>query len=362
MNPGFWRGKRVFLTGHTGFKGSWLSLWLRHLEAQVTGYALPPPTRPSLFEQARVHEGMISLLGDIRDVRGLMSAMQEASPEIVIHMAAQPLVRQSYIDPVETYSTNVMGTVHMFEAVRRTSSVRAVVNITTDKCYENHEDDRAYREDEAMGGHDPYSNSKGCAELVTSAYRKSFFDTDAVRRPDGSPRVAVATARAGNVIGGGDWATDRLVPDIIRAFEMAQPVIIRNPYATRPWQHVLEPLRGYLALAEKLYEFGGAYAESFNFGPQLNDVQPVQSVVERMAKRWGGDAHWQIDGATHPHEARFLKLDIRKAAERLDWEPLLPLDAALEMSVSWARRRLAGQDIRKITLEQICQYQHMTAH
>ena len=362
VNAEFWRGKRVFLTGHTGFKGSWLCLWLQHLEAQVTGYALPPPTNPSLFEQARVHEGITSHFGDIRDLKKLTVAMQAASPEIVIHMAAQPLVRQSYIDPVETYSTNVMGTVHMFEAVRNTPSVRAVVNVTTDKCYENHEDGRAYAEDEAMGGHDPYSNSKGCSELVSSAYRKSFFDTDGVRRSNGSPRVAVATARAGNVIGGGDWALDRLVPDIIRAFEKAKPVSIRNPHATRPWQHVLEPLRGYLTLAEKLHTIGNTYAESFNFGPHLNDVQPVQWVVERMAKHWGGEASWQLDEGNHPHEAHFLKLDIRKAAERLDWHPRMQLDTALEMSVNWARRRLSGHDIRKITMEQIHQYQCTAAH
>jgi CDP-glucose 4,6-dehydratase len=362
VNPSLWRGKRVFLTGHTGFKGSWLSLWLQELGAVVTGYALPPPTQPSLFEQARVQDGMTSHLGDIRNAKHLCAVMQGANPEIVIHMAAQPLVRQSYIDPVETYSTNVMGTVHIFEAVRQTPSVRAVVNITTDKCYENHEDDRAYREDEAMGGHDPYSNSKGCAELVSSSYRQSFFDTDPVRRPDGSPRVAMATARAGNVIGGGDWATDRLIPDIIRAFEAGQPVVIRNPHATRPWQHVLEPLRGYLSLAEKLYNEGSAYAEGFNFGPHLDDAQPVQWIVERMVERWGEQARWQLDGGQHPHEARFLKLDIRKAAQRLGWQPALRLDAALDMSVSWAWQRLSGQDIRQITLNQIQQYQRTACH
>jgi CDP-glucose 4,6-dehydratase len=357
VNPKFWSGKRVFLTGHTGFKGSWLSLWLQQLGAKVTGYALMPPTQPSLFEQARVHDGMTSCLGDIRDAQKFIAAMLECAPEIVIHMAAQPLVRESYIDPIETYSTNVMGTVHMFEAVRQTPSVRAVVNVTTDKCYENREDDRAYREVDAMGGRDPYSNSKGCAELVSSAYRQSFFDAEIARRSDGSPRVAMATARAGNVIGGGDWATDRLIPDIIRAFEVGLPVLIRNPHATRPWQHVLEPLRGYLTLAEKLFEFGCVHSGSFNFGPHLSDAKPVQWIVERMVDRWGGQARWQLDGGLHPHEAHFLKLDIQKAAKQLDWLPVLRLDAALDMSVSWARQRLDGEDVRQITLKQIQDYQ-----
>lgn len=359
MRTEFWADKRVFLTGHTGFKGSWLSLWLQQLGAKVTGYALAPPTIPNLYEQARVQDGMTSHLGDIRDIQQLIDAMRESVPDIVFHMAAQPLVRQSYLDPIETYSTNVMGTVHMFEAVRQTPSVRAVVNVTTDKCYENHEDDCAYREEDAMGGHDPYSNSKGCAELVSSAYRKSFFETDKDRRQDGSPRVAIATVRAGNVIGGGDWATDRLIPDIVRAFEIGQPVVIRNPHATRPWQHVLEPLRGYLMLAEKLSCFGSIYSGSYNFGPSLNDTQPVQWIVERMVGLWGEGARWQLDRGINPHEASFLKLDIRKAAERLGWQPMLQLDDALDMIISWARQRRSGQDIRQITLEQIQQYQRI---
>lgn len=349
----FWKGKRVFLTGHTGFKGSWLSLWLQQLGAQVTGYALPPPTQPSLFELAQVERGMTSVIGDIRDPAKLNAAMREAQPDIVIHMAAQPLVRRSYVDPVETYSTNVMGTVHLLEAARQTPTVRAVVNVTTDKCYENKEWVWGYRENEPMGGHDPYSNSKGCAELVSAAYRNSFFHTGT----SGQPAVALATARAGNVIGGGDWAADRLIPDIVAAFEKAQPVRIRNPHATRPWQHVLEPLRGYLTLAERLYSEGNAFAEAFNFGPHSDDAQPVEWIVRRMADTWGAGASWEVDAGQHPHEAHFLKLDISKAAQRLQWHPALRLDEALRLTVDWARGRLAGANLRELTCAQIQTYQ-----
>ena len=271
MNPSFWRSKKVFFSGHTGFKGSWLCLWLQQLGAEVTGYALAPPTSPSLFEVAHVAQGMKSLCGDIRDGAALAKAMREAVPDIVIHMAAQPLVRRSYLDPVETYSANVMGTVHLLEAVRQTQSVRAVVNVTSDKCYENKEWVWGYRESDPMGGFDPYSNSKGCAELVTAAYRNSFFNPAKYSEH----HVALASVRAGNVIGGGDWAEDRLIPDILAAFEKSQPVVIRNPHAIRPWQHVLEPLAGYLQLAQKLYEDGATYAEGWNFGPNDEDAQPV---------------------------------------------------------------------------------------
>lgn len=278
MNPAFWRGKRVFLTGHTGFKGSWLSLWLQNLGAEVTGYALQPPTSPSLFEVAKVSEGMNSIISDIRDLPVLLEAMQAARSDIVIHMAAQPLVRYSYQNPVETYSTNVMGTVNILQAVSKSPGVKAMVNITTDKCYENKESICGYREDEPIGGHDPYSSSKGCAELVASAYRRSFFQEKG---------VALATARAGNVIGGGDWATDRLIPDVLRAFEQNQPAMIRNPHATHPWQHVLEPISGYLTLAERLYTQGQAFAESWNFGPKDDDVRPVQWIVEQNGRPLG---------------------------------------------------------------------------
>ena len=348
-NPTFWRGKRVFLTGHTGFKGSWLSLWLQSIGAEVYGLALTPPTTPNLFTVAQVASGMASsTLGDIRDLATVQKAMQASQPDIVIHMAAQPLVRLSYVEPVETYATNVMGTVHVLESARHTPSVKAVLVVTTDKCYENKEWLWGYREDEPMGGHDPYSNSKGCSELVTSAYRRSFFQ-DKV--------AALASARAGNVIGGGDWAADRLVPDILRAFEQNQPVVIRNPHATRPWQHVLEPLSGYLALAEHLYTAGQAFAEGWNFGPKDDDAQPVQWIVEHMVNSWGNGASWQQDGGVHPHEANYLKLDISKAKARLGWQPRWALQKALHASVEWHQQWLAGANMKAFTMAQIDQYQ-----
>ena len=355
MNPLFWRGKKVFITGHTGFKGCWLSLWLKQLGAQVTGYALSPPTNPSLFEVARVEEGMISIIGDIRDDTMLKSAMRQASPDIVIHMAAQPLVRRSYVDPVETYSTNVMGTVHLLEAVRQTPSVRAVVNVTTDKCYENKEWVWGYRENEPMGGFDPYSSSKGCAELVTAAYRNSFFKSS----KHSEPQVALATARAGNVIGGGDWAEDRLIPDILLAIQNGQSVNIRNPHATRPWQHVLEPLSGYLALAEKLYTQGSAFAEAFNFGPAEEDAKPVQWIVEQLTQQWGDGAAWHLDGGTHPHEAHYLKLDCSKARATLGWQPHWKLGQTLQSIIVWHKAHSAhqsSQDMRALCLQQINDY------
>ena len=356
MNPAFWHGKRVLLTGHTGFKGGWLSLWLQSLGAQVVGYALAPPTNPSLFEVAEVGKGMTSIIGDIRDLANLQSVLLEHKPEIVIHMAAQPLVRYSYQNPVETYSTNVMGTVHLLEAVRNTPGVKAVVNITTDKCYENKEWVWGYRENEPMGGYDPYSNSKGCAELVTSAYRSSFFNAHNYAQHG----VAVATVRAGNVIGGGDWAKDRLIPDILAAFEQGQRVNIRNPHAIRPWQHVLEPLRGYLTLAEHLFEQGTDFAEGWNFGPNDEDAKPVGWIVEQMAALWSDDAHWQIDGGEHPHEASYLKLDISKARSRLDWHPALRLIDALKLIVDWSKQRQSGGNLRALTLAQIHNYQTLT--
>ena len=347
-NPTFWRGKRVFLTGHTGFKGSWLSLWLQSMGAELHGLALEAPTTPNLFTVAQVASGMASsTMGDIRDLATVQKAMQASQPDIVIHMAAQPLVRLSYAEPVETYATNVMGTVHVLESARHTASVKAVVVVTTDKCYENKEWLWGYREIEPMGGHDPYSNSKGCAELVTSAYRRSFFQDKG---------AALASARAGNVIGGGDWAADRLVPDILRAFEQNLPVVIRNPHATRPWQHVLEPLSGYLALAEHLYTHGQAFAEGWNFGPKDDDAQPVQWIVEHMVNSWGNGASWQQDGGVHPHEANYLKLDISKAKARLGWQPRWPLATALAHITTWHHGWLGHQDMKKLCLAQIQQY------
>ena len=334
--PAFWANKRVFLTGHTGFKGGWAALWLQKMGARVTGFALAPPTEPALFDVARVGDGMTSIIGDIRDARALEAALVAADPEIVIHMAAQPLVRASYDDPVGTYATNVMGTVHLLETVRKAPSVRACVVVTTDKCYENREWAWGYREDEAMGGHDPYSNSKGCAELVTSAYRRSFFS---------GGDVALASGRAGNVIGGGDWAVDRLVPDILRAVEQGEPVLIRNPLAIRPWQHVLEPVGGYLVLAQALWANPAAAAEAWNFGPRDEDARPVQWIVERMCEAWGEGAGWTRDESVQPHEARYLKLDISKARAGLGWRPRWSLREALERIVAWHRAWLAGADM-----------------
>lgn len=352
VSSSFWSGKKVFLTGHTGFKGSWLSLWLQQLNAEVTGYALEPPTNPSLFEVANVAEGMCSIIGDIRDDKSLQKAMQEAAPDIVIHMAAQPLVRYSYANPVETYSTNVMGTVHLLEAVRQTPSVRAVVNVTSDKCYENREWLWGYRETDPMGGFDPYSNSKGCAELVTSAYRNSFFNMEKYHEH----RVAIASARAGNVIGGGDWAEDRLIPDILRAIAEGRSVLIRSPYAIRPWQHVLEPISGYLLLAQRLYEDGVTYAEGWNFGPNDDDARPVRWIVEHIVQQWGDEAAWQLDQADHLHEAHYLKLDCSKAKSRLDWRPRLPLADALGKTVDWYKAYSKADDMRTFSLNQISDF------
>lgn len=353
VNPAFWKGKRVLMTGHTGFKGSWLSLWLQSMGVQVVGYALTPPTNPSLFEVADVAKGMTSIDGDIRDLEHLRAVFAEHQPEIVIHMAAQALVRYSYIEPVETYSTNVMGTVSLLEAVRGSGSVKAVVNVTSDKCYENREWAWGYRENEAMGGFDPYSNSKGCAELVASAYRSSFFHPDKYQQHG----VALASARAGNVIGGGDWAEDRLIPDILRAITDGRAVNIRNPHAIRPWQHVLEPLSGYLVLAQKLYEAGTDYAEGWNFGPNDEDAKPVQWIVESLTRSWGEGAIWVIDSGNHPHEAHYLKLDCSKAKARLDWHPRWHLDEALERIVEWHRAYRDKNDMREVTLRQIAEYQ-----
>lgn len=349
MVTDFWKDKTVLVTGHTGFKGSWLSLWLQSLGANVVGYALAPPSSPNLFEAAAVADGMTSLYGDIRNLGQMQEAMAAHRPEIVIHMAAQSLVRHSYQHPVETYATNVMGTVNVLEAVRHVPEVRAVVVITSDKCYENQEWDWGYRENEAMGGYDPYSNSKGCAELVTSAYRQSFFN-------NAGNAVGVASARAGNVIGGGDWAEDRLIPDMVRAVSQKRPVLIRNPHAIRPWQHVLEPLSGYLLLARRLHEEGAKYAEGWNFGPRDEDAREVQWIVERFTGLWGEGAAWTHDRAEHPHEARHLKLDCSKARNRLSWQPRWALGQALEHIAAWHKAHLRGENMREFSLKQILEY------
>jgi CDP-glucose 4,6-dehydratase len=352
INKEFWNGKKVFITGHTGFKGSWLSLWLSSLGANVTGYALTPPTQPSLFELCNIDQLITSVIGDIRDSEKLMQVMQDVQPEIVIHMAAQPLVRDSYKNPVDTYAINVMGTVNVLEAVRHCPSVKAVVNVTTDKCYDNKEWIWGYREDEPMGGYDPYSNSKACSELVTSSYRNSFFNPSDYAKHG----VAIATARAGNVIGGGDWAADRLIPDCINALLTNKKVIIRNPNAIRPWQHVLEPLSGYLMLAQGLYEEGARFAEGWNFGPDDSDAKPVEWIVERMCEHWGKDAAHKVDSGVHPHEAHYLKLDCSKAKMRLNWYPKWNLEYALRNIINWVQAYNKKANMRNICLQQIDDY------
>lgn len=353
IGSSFWAGKRVLITGHTGFKGSWLALWLESLGADVVGLALDPPSTPNLFERARVAEGITSVHADIRDPDLVRDVMATCRPEIVFHMAAQSLVRPSYQNPVDTYATNVMGTVHVLDAMRQVGSARVGVVVTSDKCYENRESMLwGYRENDPMGGHDPYSNSKGCAELVTSAYRRSFFN-------GGDSPLALASARAGNVIGGGDWADDRLIPDVIRAFVAGEPVHIRRPDAIRPWQHVLEPLSGYLLLAERLWSDGAPMADGWNFGPDDRDARPVQHVVEQMIDRWGHGAAATIDEGPHPHEATYLRLDCSKAHALLGWRPRLPLDDALAWTVEWYRDVEDGGDARALTLEQIQRYTHL---
>ena len=353
----FWNGKPVFLTGHTGFKGSWLALWLQHLGANLTGYALDPPTEPSLFHKADVAACMHSVIGDLRDSARLTFSMQNAQPEIVFHLAAQPLVRHSYADPVGTYETNVLGTIHLLEAVRKTPSVRTVVVITTDKCYENKEWIWPYRETDPLGGYDPYSSSKACAEIVTSSWRDSFFNPAHYAEH----HVAIASARAGNVIGGGDWASDRLIADIVRAFSADKTLEIRNPAATRPWQHVLEPLRGYLTLAEKLHAGGARYASAWNFGPRYTDAQPVEWIVRYLSAKWGSATKWKVDSHEHVHEAQMLKLDWSKAHAALGWQPVFSLPEALDYTLEWYQRESAGVRARDLCLEQIASYSEKLA-
>jgi len=351
VDPAFWRGRRVLLTGDTGFKGAWLALWLQALGAEVTGLADGVPTTPSLFALARVETGLSrQLRADIRDPEAVRAAVDESRPEVVIHMAAQSMVRRSFTEPRLTYETNVMGTVNVLDAVRLASAatVRAVVNVTSDKCYDNREDGsrppRPFVEDDCMGGHDPYSSSKGCAELVADAYRRSFFsDVD-------GPRVA--SARAGNVIGGGDWGAERLVPDIMRAASAGAPIAIRNPEAVRPWQHVLNPLSGYLVLAQEL--FAGAPVDAgWNFGPGRDDVQPVREIADRLTDLWPDALQWELDPGPHPHEAHFLSLDSTRARERLNWRPRWDLARTLESIVAWHLAERAGEDLRSVTLRQI---------
>jgi CDP-glucose 4,6-dehydratase len=352
VDPAFWRGRRVFLTGHTGFKGSWLSIWLHRLEARVTGYALAPPTEPSLFALAGVGSLVRSVVADVRDAGALRRAVADAAPEVVFHLAAQPSVRASYRDPASTYAVNLLGTVHLLDAVRACPGVRAVVNVTTDKCYENREWVWGYRENEPMGGYDPYSGSKACSELATSTYRSSFFNP----ADPAAHGAAVATARAGNVVGGGDWAEDRLVPDAVKALLEGKPVPVRNPHAIRPWQHVLDPLHGYLLLAERLVGEGAAFAEGWNFGPDDESAIPVADLVGRLCRAWGRDPGIGSQPGDHPHEAGFLKLDSSKARSRIGWRPRWGIDRTVMQIGGWYSAVHAGRPAADVCREQIEAY------
>lgn len=347
INKKFWRGKRIFLTGHTGFKGGWLSLLLYSLGAKVRGYSLKPPTTPSLFKEAKINLVIDSKIGDIRDLDKLYKNMVDFNPDILIHMAAQPIVRYSYLNPIETYETNVIGTAKVFEVAKSCNNLEAIINITTDKCYENDGRSRGYKEDDPIGGYDPYSSSKSAAELVTSAYRRSFFNKQS---------ISLASVRAGNVIGGGDWANDRLIPDILRSFEISRPVVIRNPKATRPWQHVLEPLSGYLILAQKMYDDKNKYAESWNFGPNKTDVKSVNWIIDKMIKKWPNSSWIHDEDTTQPHEAGFLQLDITKAKSKLGWKPVWKLDKTLEKITNWHKAWLNDKDMQRICLAEIKEY------
>lgn len=348
VSPSFWMGKKVFLTGHTGFKGSWMSLWLQNMGAILKGYSLEIETNPSLFKIADVGSEMESEIGDIRNLDTLTKSMISFNPDIVIHMAAQPLVRLSYAKPIDTYTSNVIGTLNVLESARKCSNLKSIVCITTDKCYENNEWYWGYRETDPMGGYDPYSSSKGCAELVISAYQRSFFSSD------NTP--SLASARAGNVIGGGDWAEDRLIPDVLNAFEQSKNAVIRNPDAIRPWQHVLEPLSGYLVLAQELYLNGDEYAEAWNFGPCDDDCKSVSWIVNKMANYWGNDASWSKETKSNPHEAGILKLDCSKALNRLEWKPKWNLEKSLKLIVNWHQVYINKGDLKKETLNEIHKY------
>ena len=350
-----WRGRRVFLTGHTGFKGSWLALWLSSLGAQIRGYSLDPCTEPNMFSLASVGTVVDDIRGDIRDYAHLEASMTEFAPEVVFHLAAQPIVRRSYADPLGTYATNVMGTVHVLEVVRKTPSVRAVVCVTTDKCYQNQEWVWPYRETDPLGGYDPYASSKACTEIVSAAFRSSFFPPERLHEH----HVALATARAGNVIGGGDWSEDRLIPDLVRGFSSGQPVLIRCPNAIRPWQHVLESLRGYMMLAHELHAQHAPFASSYNFGPSDDDVWPVERIANRLVERWGKGASWIRDSAPAVHESNVLRLDASKARVELGWKPRLGIETALEWTMAWYRAWNRHDNMAEFTRKQIVEYEEL---
>ncbi|WP_435189567.1 CDP-glucose 4,6-dehydratase [Pseudothioglobus sp. nBUS_23] len=348
----FWKGKRVFLTGHTGFKGSWLSIWLNSMGCIVRGYALLPPSSPSLYTAAKVEDLIDSQIGDIRNYHLLYEAMNKFNPDIVFHMAAQSLVRKSYSNPIETYEVNIIGTANVLEAARSCENLKVVINITTDKCYENEDFDKSFKETDPMGGYDPYSSSKGCAEIITSAYRRSFYN---------ELGIGLASARAGNVIGGGDWAKDRLIPDILRSFEDKKPVLIRSPNATRPWQHVLEPLSGYLKLAKEIYFDSYSFSEGWNFGPKDSDIKTVEWIIDKMSSKWPNSS-WKIDDNPNPHESSFLKLDISKAKLKLDWTPTWQLNFALEKIINWHFDWLENKNMQEVCIAEIKEYMMEIKH
>jgi CDP-glucose 4,6-dehydratase len=355
MEAAFWKDKRVLITGHTGFKGSWLSLWLQRKGTRVIGFALPPPTTPSFFEIGELASSMVSIEGDVRDLMHLVAVIENHKPEILIHMAAQSLVRYSYQHPLETYETNVMGTLNVLEAIRQTQTVRAALIITSDKCYKNDERAQGYRESDAMGGNDPYSSSKGCAELVTAAYCNSFLS----EKESSEPAISIASARAGNVIGGGDWSADRLIPDIVRAVINNKTLVIRNPNAIRPWQHVLEPLNGYLVLIENLWTQGSQFEGGWNFGPIDDDCKPVDWILKAMNNLWEGGIQWELDTAENPSEASFLKVDSSKARNLLGWSTKLSVNQALCWVVRWYQGYLNKENMRRLSEEQIQRYEEL---
>jgi CDP-glucose 4,6-dehydratase len=355
INSNFWKNKKVLLTGHTGFKGSWLSIWLKKLGVELIGFSKDIPTKPSLFELAKVSENMISTMGDIRNLSVIQKVIQEHQPDIIIHMAAQPLVRKSYENPLETFSTNIMGTANVLESIKMTEKTRVIINVTSDKCYKNNGANEKFSEDSPMGGYDPYSSSKACSELVTSSYRDSFFNPKEYQKHG----VSLATCRAGNVIGGGDWSKDRLIPDIMRGVINNEIIKIRNPNAIRPWQHVLDPLNGYLTLAEKMWSAGNKFSEAWNFGPMEEDEQSVKWITEKLTKQWSSNIKWDVDNDNNPHEENSLRLNCMKANSRLNWRPKLKLEQGLEWVVEWYKQYKENNNMKKITEHQIEEFEKL---
>lgn len=355
MNKQFWNNKKILLTGHTGFKGSWLSLWLQKLNADVVGFSKSIPTNPSLFELANVEDGITSIIGNVCDYNELEKTIKEFKPEIIIHMAAQAILRESYKNPIETYATNIMGTVNLFESIRKVGNVKVIVNITTDKCYLPNESSKSHIETDRLGGYDPYSSSKACSELITSSYRNSFFNPKEYEKHG----ISIASCRAGNVIGGGDWAKDRLIPDIMKGIMNNQTIKIRNPNSIRPWQHVLDPLNGYLSLVEKLWISGSEYSEGWNFGPLENDEKPVKWIVEKLIEQCSKNIKYEIDDCYNPHEENYLRLNCKKANTKLNWIPKLKLEEGLKWITEWYSQYEENKNMREVTEQQIEKFQKL---